>query len=484
MSGRLSSSMVELVVKVATPEDEAGWVERAQAMTVRALRAELRAAKVALVDDEAPARVTITRTVDTLDAWAFERARMMVETVGAMRGDEAVEAMLAEGLTEVLVRHPGLDLPSGLTEDMEAEARAWRAELAAIREAAEAAAESLTSVEGVAPERSEPVPEIAWPEELLAIDLRLREAARELAWRDLELAELGRRAAEHGVWKALGYLSFDQYCRERVGVSPAGMATRVALARRVVELPEVESAVVEGRIGYEAAALIARVAGGGTVEAWIGRAERRTVKLLREEIEAVEMLARAEGLDEHRLGPPEAALLESIRAIERGVIAAVTWAAEGADLEARCSATREEGQMSGGEVGTTTLRLTVSEDTGRFWRTLEALHGGLGEDGSFVAFLVRAVMRSWSGAVPTKVAYGDVYLRDRWRCASPVCRSRSVTPHHVRFRSRGGGEERGNLVSLCERCHLELVHGDRLAVTGVAPGALEWRAAGWRVTAG
>ena len=88
-------------------------------------------------------------------------------------------------------------------------------------------------------------------------------------------------------------------------------------------------------------------------------------------------------------------------------------------------------------------------------------------------------MKSWVGAMPAAVEYADVYVRDRWRCASPVCRSRSVTPHHVRFRSRGGGDERSNVISLCETCHLELVHGGRLTVGGLAPHSLHWHAGGW-----
>ena len=43
----------------------------------------------------------------------------------------------------------------------------------------------------------------------------------------------------------------------------------------------------------------------------------------------------------------------------------------------------------------------------------------------------------------------------------------------------GGGEERTNLLSLCEVCHLELVHGGGLRVAGVAPDGLGWAASGW-----
>ena len=143
------------------------------------------------------------------------------------------------------------------------------------------------------------------------------------------------------------------------------------------------------------------------------------------------------------------------------------------------------GQMSGDkhavvEVARTTLNVRMSEDLARLWREVEALHVSLAVRGSFVAFVVRAVMKAWAGVRAERIAYDDVYLRDRWRCTSPVCGSTNVTPHHLRFRSRGGGEERDNLASLCTRCHLELVHGQRLAVVRVGE-ELQWRARGWRV---
>jgi hypothetical protein len=426
----------------------------------------LKAAKIDIADDEIAQRVAITTTVDRIDAWAFERTRLMVEAVGARRGDEAIEAMLAEGLTEMLARDPDIDLPAGITGSLERETRAFRRELAAIHEGAEAALDTLRMRDPVA---RGPEDEIAWPDDVIGIDARLRQAARALAWRDLELAELARQAVELGVWQALRYRSFDHYCRERIGLSPSSMAARVAFARRMGGLGAIADALADGRIGWEAASAIARVAGPRNVSDWIARAEVRTVKILREEIDAVDITARAEGVPVSALGPPDPETVEQFHALERSVIAAITG-----------GASDDVPQMSGTEpagVGTTTLRFSVSEETAAFWRALERLHASPHE--SFVAFLVRATMKSWVGAMPAAVEYADVYLRDRWRCASPVCRSHSVTPHHVRFRSHGGGDERSNLVSLCPRCHLELVHEGRMTVRGLAPHALEWRAAGW-----
>ena len=132
------------------------------------------------------------------------------------------------------------------------------------------------------------------------------------------------------------------------------------------------------------------------------------------------------------------------------------------------------------ELPVTAIRLSLTEETGRFWRALEGVHAGLaGGTESFVAFLSRAVAQSWSGVLDNDVAYADVYRRDRWRCSSPVCTRKNVTPHHVTFRSRGGSDMPGNITTLCEVCHLELVHGGRLTVTGRAPDGLRWHAAGW-----
>ncbi|MCC6622312.1 MAG: HNH endonuclease [Deltaproteobacteria bacterium] len=80
---------------------------------------------------------------------------------------------------------------------------------------------------------------------------------------------------------------------------------------------------------------------------------------------------------------------------------------------------------------------------------------------------------------PAERAFEAVYRRDRYRCQSPTCDRRDVGAHHVVFRSRGGGDEEDNLVTLCGRCHLEGVHaGTTITVRGRAPGALRWTIGG------
>jgi hypothetical protein len=91
----------------------------------------------------------------------------------------------------------------------------------------------------------------------------------------------------------------------------------------------------------------------------------------------------------------------------------------------------------------------------------------------WVKFLCLTSWKAWSHMVGLDVAWGQVYLRDRCRCSSPVCSRRDVTPHHSPFRSAGGGDEDDNMASLCTWCHLFGVHGWRIRATGSA-GQIRW----------
>ena len=46
----------------------------------------------------------------------------------------------------------------------------------------------------------------------------------------------------------------------------------------------------------------------------------------------------------------------------------------------------------------------------------------------------------------------QVLERDGWRCQ--VCGSmQNLQVHHLKFRSRSGGDEEQNLITLCAECH-------------------------------
>ena len=68
-----------------------------------------------------------------------------------------------------------------------------------------------------------------------------------------------------------------------------------------------------------------------------------------------------------------------------------------------------------------------------------------------------------------------IFARDGWRCAVPVCTARQqLHDHHLVFRSRGGGNERENRITLCAWHHLRGVHAGRVRAEGEAPDAITW----------
>ncbi|MGF1470072.1 MAG: HNH endonuclease, partial [Sandaracinaceae bacterium] len=108
------------------------------------------------------------------------------------------------------------------------------------------------------------------------------------------------------------------------------------------------------------------------------------------------------------------------------------------------------------------------------YRRLEAVYRESGLPGSFVMFLANCFWAAWGPRFFEGDRWKAIYNRDRHRCSSPVCDSRSVTLHHITYRSQGGGHEPENLCSPCDFCHLEGEHGGRLKVRGTASEPHWW----------
>ena len=496
--GHIGWSMAELLGREATVDTEAALLATARTTTVRGMRAELAAARAGAGSDAPPEpasesddeRCTLQLTVDRITAWAYELTRrFLAAQTGASSDDAVIEALLAEAFVSLQLRHPEL------RRDLAASARAaaWDQQRELARRLDELTAEGRFHRDALDPDVADAVAaavaaaadEVApLPREPVALDAHLRDLNTRLQRRDGRLGELARRLWEVDGWHHLGYASPTQYAHERLGCSLAAVKARMTLDRRCDPLPEVAVALDDGAIGFEAARLVSRVADRDTVRAWLDRAAQRTVKHLKEEVEAVATIARAEGAAPFGLAPPDddtlAGYLDLERAMLDGTVADLL--VHGGQMSGDEGA--DPSQMSGdpeSAVGTTThqdgavgtrhgagrvaLRLRLGSDLVAFWRDVERLFRDAGEPGEFADFLVRTFWHVWLGQdedPSARVAYQDVYERERFRCASPVCDNRDLTPHHLVFRSHGGGEERSNLVGLCVRCHLELLHQGRL----------------------
>jgi len=481
LSGRLSASKVELLARHLTRFgpgdglDEREVIAMAETMTVRELRVRLGNAEVAKAGDEPRRWVQLTRHVDRVDAVAFEGVICLLGALGETARSAAIEGLLAEGLTTLLNRTElAVDLVNRVGEPSPTDPVAGR---------------SPDTDIGLTPDHAATLGTLDEPPyidptvtDLAIIDIELRALARDLMRRDLRMGELAILAEALRVPSTHGHrtTTADDYYRDVLGVAPSSMAARIALARRVERLPRLRSAIEDGAIGFETATLLARIARPSTEVAWLALADTLTTKLFREQVDAAELDARVNGMPLDALMPPTPTQVEDARELERRVMTIVFEGEIGCAEEGVSPMSVSEPEP-GPMLGNVPLRLTLPEDLASFWCDLEVLHADAGYPcESFVAFLVRATLDTWR--CHTRLpAYGDIYLRDRFRCQSPVCRSRNCTPHHIVFRSQGGGDHPSNLVALCDRCHLSLVHGGHLRVTGLAPDALLWDARAYRV---
>jgi hypothetical protein len=226
---------------------------------------------------------------------------------------------------------------------------------------------------------------------------------------------------------------------------------------------------------------------------------QRTIKHLKEEVAAALVAVRWSGDLDCR--PPLDAELASFHALEQAVVSGrvdapragrrarvvgcqrepeseerrawfvmlgslASWLDGGLQMSA---GPKEPGSRAACRAGRVTLRLRMSLATRAWWYALEAqARRWLPRSISWLRFSCTAVWRAWRHLLGGKVPYGQVYIRDRYRCTSPVCNRRDVTPHHLRFRSAGGSDEAHNVTSVCTWCHLFGVHGGRIRASGTA----------------
>jgi hypothetical protein len=423
VSGQVTWCMANEVARVATPESEAFLMGLARRTTVRRMKKLLAGA----VGGNPPsARRRVSRTADREVVLLFEHIRQVSQLhVGSSNGDMALEAMLAEGMT-ALGTHMGEVLEPNVRKSRE------------------------PRLEPAPPTWSPPVMpalDAELPEDARGLDAEAVALAREMARRDLVLGELTREMQELGGAHELGYASDRQYWEERLGLSFSSVKERQTLVHRVSRFPALWHAIEQGEVGLAAAKLLARVITQETEAAWVERARRRTYKHLREEMNAAEVEARVNhavpGLPGEGTLPP---------------------------MHDDPTAVQPE------KMGRVPVRLWMSDDLKALFLAVERGWVRAGRPyGDFLRFLCVAFWMAWEHTFESDVAYATIYDRDGWQCASPTCTRRDVTPHHLQFRSQGGGEDEGNLVSLCSWCHLQGIH-TRGSIKATGPAThMTWR---------
>lgn len=74
------------------------------------------------------------------------------------------------------------------------------------------------------------------------------------------------------------------------------------------------------------------------------------------------------------------------------------------------------------------------------------------------------------------------FLRDDWKCRN-CNRREGFHPHHVKYKSAGGEDTLGNLITLCAKCHRDVHDGHlKIEVVKLKANNIEvkfWKQKGW-----
>ncbi len=340
----------------------------------------------------------------------------------------------------------------------------------------------------------------------VALDRQLRELVQIEDELQRSLGDLLEAMRARGAWATLMFNGAGHYAEQRLGICRRTAEERARLSRISARFPEVGEAYRQGRIGSEAALLLARALGtsaGVTLgerkiaERWVARAEESSVKRLRDE---VRQLSRRRWTGED--GPTEGPLDDALwhRSLEQ----------RPGTIHARVARLALEAARLPEADGVLSLRLPASLAVD-FLHTVEQRRSTIEEQVHAVAwdqpwpepdsplsvlvarlFSVRSRrVPAWVGLLAlleefvatwdplegvTRRRADKIYCRDGWRCMAPGCTSRrNIEDHHVQYRSRGGGHDADNRVALCRFHHQLGEHGTLASCRGKAPLELTWR---------
>jgi hypothetical protein len=271
--GLVSRAQVLLLAAVATPDDEAGWLARAEGRTVRALAAAIRRPPDEDEEDEARFRLRCPRRVRLLWQHVVELARRMAGS--ELTRAQAAEAIAAEGLSARAPcdeAWPAAEPPSSAPADAD-ETRTVFAELdwSAVREAVPADVDGLDAdVEALDP---------------FALDTRMRTVLRAMRRIDWQSGRLLRVFLDRRLYRLMLFPSAHRYVSERLGLSVRKARALVAVERKTWEADAFGAAYRTGELSWVRALTILPVVTERTAAAWVDRAASVPVRRLADEVE-------------------------------------------------------------------------------------------------------------------------------------------------------------------------------------------------------
>jgi hypothetical protein len=121
----------------------------------------------------------------------------------------------------------------------------------------------------------------------VALDTRLVEAVRGLRTTEPRIGQLLRVVVDHRLYKSFGHPAFDDYVRERLGISVRKAWALLKIEKATLRSDDFGRAYRDGRLSWVRALSLLPVLDRTNAAAWITRAEGVTVRRLNDEVEWV-----------------------------------------------------------------------------------------------------------------------------------------------------------------------------------------------------
>lgn len=304
------------------------------------------------------------------------------------------------------------------------------------------------------------------------VDTQVALCARQHAVNQRRMAFWLREAKDSGVPQRHGYGDVEHYAEARHGIPPRRTRELIAIDRKLLELPEIDEACCDQRIGWSKVQLLTKVATSKHEEAWLDRALNLTVRELAREVarskegHAPRKPGDHRGLSQTRFSirvrtPP---LLHkkwdtAKRALgaERGQPATDLDLME--ELLDKWLGSRPNGTAPGRTPADESLyRVDLQDDGEDLLVDTEELGPVPIEEHE----CVRCDANGGTDRPTPDWMRKQVLARDGRKCR--CCGKKlSLHAHHMEWRSKGGRTIKKNLISLCTRCH-GLIHDDLLVI--------------------